>query len=93
MGDLNNTAAMRPPVHFDADPAYAATSLAITAANDDPEIRAKYRPFLLPDEIASSDWVAKLELSTALKMVEREVVKPGKERIRVLVLFGSLRRR
>src|SRR5437870_7627157 len=31
-------------------------TLAIPAHEDDPEIRAKYRPFLLGDEIETPDW-------------------------------------
>jgi arsenical resistance protein ArsH len=59
---------------------------------DDPITRNHYRPFLLPDYIASKDWIADLELSTALKMTEQEMKSSG-ERLRILVLYGSLRTR
>ena len=59
----------------------------------DAEIRAKYRSFLLPEEFVADDWVSKLELSTALKLVEAEVLSKNLERLRILVLYGSLRSR
>jgi hypothetical protein len=91
-GDLNNTSVMRNVRTFTPDPAYATKSLAITASEDDPKTRSKYRPFLLPPEIASSDWISKLELSTATKLAEEDLKRTG-ERLRVLVLYGSLRKR
>jgi len=93
MGDLNNTAAMREQQRLMADPEYRLQSFAINPQNDDPEVIKQYRPFLLSDEISDSDWVAGLELSTALKMVESELLSKGKERLNVLVLYGSLRSR
>lgn len=90
-GDLNNTHARRPGVDFHPDPAYATRSLAIAPEEDEPGLRSRYRPFLLPDEHAAADWVAALELSTALRMVEREVLARGADRLRILVLTGSLR--
>jgi len=93
MGDLNNTAAMREQQRLMADPEYRLRSFAINPQNDDPEVIKQYRPFLLSDEISDSDWVAGLELSTALKMVESELLSKGKERLNVLVLYGSLRSR
>jgi arsenic resistance protein ArsH len=92
-GDLNNTSAERIRSEIVIDPAYNGLSLAIPASEDDPEIRKNYRPFLLNDADASQDWVAPLELSTALRMVDMQVLKKGDERLRVLVLHGSMRQR
>ncbi|KAK3905601.1 flavoprotein-like protein [Staphylotrichum tortipilum] len=91
MGDLNNTAAAREHVFAVADSAYRFRSFAIQ--DDDLELRKRYRPFLLDDEISNSDWIMKLELATAAKMVQTEILDQGKERLRVLVLYGSLRGR
>lgn len=93
MGDLNNTAAMRELLRPVAEEAYQFRSFSIPERDDDPAVRKQYRPFLLDDEIACSDWTAKLELATAAKMVEAEILAPGKDRLRVLVLYGSLRSR
>ena len=92
-GDLDNTAAARPTVAIAPDLTNISRSLAIEASEDDPRIRKAYRPFMLSDEITKADWVAKLELSTALKMVEQELKRSNGDRIKVLVLFGSMRRR
>lgn len=91
-GDLNNTEAIRQSTVIPPDPSYIRRTLAIAEDEDHPNVRAAYRPFLLPDEIATSDWVAKLELSTALKMAEADMERTG-ERLRVLMLYGSLRTR
>jgi arsenic resistance protein ArsH len=48
---------------------------------------------LLSDVHADDDWVARLELSTALKMVESEIINQGQPRLRILVLYGSMRNR
>jgi len=93
MGDLNNTAAARELVRLDVDPAYHLRSFEIGSSEDDAEIRKQYRPFLLDEEISRSDWVAKLELSTVLKLVEAEIVAKKADRLKVLVLYGSLRSR
>ncbi len=93
MGDLNNTAAARERLLLATDPVYQFRSLSIRACDDDPTLRARYRPFLLDDEISSSDWIMKLELATVAKMVETEILSQGKDRLRVLVLYGSLRSR
>jgi arsenic resistance protein ArsH len=92
-GDLNNTAAERARIELAVDPAYSDRSWAISAAEDDPVVRESYRPFLLDDEVTRNDWVAKLELSTALKMVDAQVLGGGEDRLKVLVLYGSLRQR
>jgi arsenical resistance protein ArsH len=92
-GDLNNTHAARPVVELGPDQAYARRSLVIAAEDDDTDVRASYRPFLLSEEHRAADWVAALELSTALRMVEQEVLGRGADRLRILVMTGSLRGR
>ncbi|KAH8904070.1 arsenate resistance ArsH [Coniochaeta sp. PMI_546] len=92
-GDLNNTHAARAAAQLIADPAYAHRSFAIKADEDDPSIRASYRPFLLPEDFAADDWIARLELSTALRLVESEILHKNQDRLRILVLYGSLRSR
>ncbi len=93
MGDLNNTEAARERLQVLADPEYRFRSFPIHALDDDPAVRQRYRPFLLDDEVSSSDWITKLELATAAKMVETKILSQGKDRLRVLVLYGSLRSR
>lgn len=66
--------------------------LAISEKDDDPEVRLKHRPFLLEPEIESTDWISQLELETAISMAEKDLQKTGK-RLRILVLYGSLRKR
>jgi arsenic resistance protein ArsH len=92
-GDLNNTAAERVRAEIVADSAYRRTSLAIPASEDDASIRKAYRPFLLDDIHSDRDWVAGLELSTILKMIDLQILKSGGERLKVLVLYGSMRER
>jgi hypothetical protein len=91
-GDLNNTSAARVSKRSKIDPDFAFRSLAIPTTTDDDEIRRKYRPFLLEPAVISSDWVSRLELATAAKMAYQDIKRTG-ERLRVLVLFGSLRQR
>lgn len=93
MGDLNNTAAVREHLRPVADPEYRFRSFAIPPSDDDPAVRERYRPFLLDEAISDSDWVAKLELATAAKLVETELLAQQKDRLRILVLYGSLRTR
>lgn len=64
-------------------------SLSLSQHEDDPEIRQKYRPFILED---TADWVSTLELTTALNMAEANL-QTTNSRLKVLVLYGSLRRR
>lgn len=71
---------------------YIAQSLAISEADDDPEVRAKYRPFVLDPHVTRTDWVYKLELDTATAMARRDYELTG-QRLRILVLYGSLRER
>jgi arsenic resistance protein ArsH len=93
MGDLNNTGAAREHLQPVADPAYRFRSFAIHPCDDDPAVRKRYRPFLLHDAISDSDWVSTLDLATAAKMVETELLTQQKDRLRILVLYGSLRTR
>ncbi|KAH9908449.1 flavoprotein-like protein [Xylariomycetidae sp. FL2044] len=67
-------------------------SLAISAENDDAEIRAKYRPFLLDPEVEAKDWISELELETAVKMAQKDI-DTTQSRLKILVLYGSLRKR
>ena len=92
-GDLNNTESERARNEISIDPTYSLRSFAIPKSEDDSIIREKYRPFLLNDEVSSDDWVAKLELSTILKMVEKHGLNSNDKRLRVLVLHGSMRNR
>jgi hypothetical protein len=92
-GDLSNSYASRAAVELSVDPTYSYQSFAIQANEDDVEIRDRYRPFLLPNPLAADDWVAKLELSTGLKMVQTEILDKKLDRLRILVLYGSLRTR
>lgn len=92
-GDLNNTSVMRKAAFIQPDPAYARRTLAISEDEDDTEIRTRYRPYLQHDDITTSDWVSKLELSTVLKMVEQDLERTNHDRLKVLILYGSLRSR
>lgn len=69
-----------------------APQLAISDTDDDPEIRAKYRPFLLDAEVEASDWISELELENTIAMAEEHIAKTA-SRLKVLVLYGSLRTR
>jgi arsenic resistance protein ArsH len=91
-GDLNNTSVMRTVALPPIDPSYAGRSLALPEEEDDPAVREKYRPFLLDPEITAGDWISRLELSTVLKMAEADMQTTG-ERLKVLMLYGSLRKR
>lgn len=92
-GDLNNTAAARSAIEVKADSAYRHVSIAIPPTQDDPVVRSEYRPFLHDGHAGEQDWVSELELSTVLKMVDTQVLQAGSDRLRVLVLYGSLRSR
>ncbi|KAK3372662.1 flavoprotein-like protein [Podospora didyma] len=93
MGDLNNIEAARKHIQLPVDASYQSRSFAILESEDDAKTRELYRPFLLSNDVSESDWVSKLELSTALAMVERDIIAPKKDRLKVLVLYGSLRSR
>jgi len=92
-GDLNNTEVLRKTVALPPDPAYLRTSLAIPEDQDDKSVRANLRPFVLSEDVTSNDWVSKLELSTALKMAEADMERTGGDRLKVMVLYGSMRSR
>jgi len=92
-GDLNNISALRPVAEIAVDAAFVHQSLAIEEIDDDPEVRRQFRPFLLPEEIMNSDWIAHLEISTAMKMAYEEMHRLNGGRLKVLVLYGSLRER
>lgn len=92
-GDLNNTSAERIRSGIAPDSAYLNLSWAIPPEQDDDQIRKTYRPFLLDDTVANQDWIARLELSTVLKMVDEHVIKTGGDRLKILVLHGSMRKR
>lgn len=66
-------------------------SLAVPEGEDDAGIRRMYRPFIFNDE-AAEDWVSNLELATVLDMAQKNLWNT-KQRLKVLVLYGSLRRR
>lgn len=59
---------------------------------DDPAIRARYRPFLLSDAVAASDWISRLELDRVIRLSLQDIEQTG-QRLRILVLYGSLRTR
>ena len=91
-GDLNNVSAMRFTKPLVRDPDFAYRSLAISEEDDDPDVRLRYRPYLLPAEPAPKDWVSGLELATVTKMAyedfQRTLTRP-----KILVLYGSLRQK
>ena len=91
-GDLNNVASMRQTEAILGDPAFAYRSLAIPAEKDESDVRANYRPFILDPAVAEDDWVSKLELATVTEMAQRDLIRTG-SRLKVLVLYGSLRQR
>lgn len=91
-GDLNNTSAMRKVQKIGVDPEFSYRSLALPEDEDDELVRKQYRPFLLTPEISARDWISRLELSTAIKMSAENIGNTG-ERLRILVLYGSLRHR
>ncbi|CAG8395752.1 unnamed protein product [Penicillium salamii] len=66
-------------------------TLALSPGEDSPYIRQKYRPFILDNE-APEDWINNLELNSAVDMAEVNL-RATNERLKVLVLYGSLRRR
>jgi arsenical resistance protein ArsH len=91
-GDLNNVSAMRATEKPIRDPEYAHRTLAIPVQSEDPDFRKRYRPFVSEDSAQNTDWVSRLELATVTKMAEEDIKKTG-QRLRVLVLYGSLRKR
>ncbi|TGJ80362.1 hypothetical protein E0Z10_g8401 [Xylaria hypoxylon] len=67
-------------------------NLAISEEEDDPQIRAKYRPFLLDTQTIANDWISELELDTVAAIAQQDMERTG-SRLKVLVLYGSLRKR
>ena len=67
-------------------------TLSISESNDDATIRATYRPFLLPHGTNGPDWIDDLELDAVSRMSSEDYQRTG-QRLKVLVLFGSLRPR
>lgn len=94
-GDLNNIASERLRAEITTDSAYRGVSHAIPACQDETCVRKTYRPFLLDNAHSDQDWVAQLELSTALKMVDLQILRSNSycDRLKVLVLYGSMRKR
>ena len=91
-GGLNHTSAARPFVTNEAGADFRYRSLSIRGCDDDPGIRERYRPFLLDKEGNKADWVDDLELGTVTTMAAENMQRTG-DRLKVLVLFGSLRQR
>lgn len=88
--DLSKTCEMRVSRKIEINPAFTHCSLALTAAVDDKDVRDRYRPFILDPLVESTDWVSRLELATVTKLALENFLRTG-ERLRVLVLYGSLR--
>lgn len=74
-------------------PSFERSDIQITENMDDLVIRNKYRPFLLDERVAANDWISKLELDTVEDMVQADLAATNGDRLRVLVLYGSLRAR
>lgn len=91
-GDLNNTASMRAVDKPERNPEFAYRSLGLQHLEDDAFICAKYRPFLLSDETNQSDWISRLELATVTELAYNDLLRTG-SRPKVLILYGSLRKR
>ena len=91
--DLNNISAVRPVAEITVDAAFVRQSLAIQESDDEPEIRRQFRPFLPCKKTMDSDWIAHLEISTAMRMAYEEMHRLNGGRLKVLVLYGSLRER
>ncbi|KAL7275627.1 hypothetical protein RUND412_001413 [Rhizina undulata] len=62
------------------------------SALSDSECNARYRPFILPEDEARNDWISELELDTVERLAQQDLEATG-ERLKVLVLYGSLRSR
>lgn len=54
--------------------------------------RTGYRPFLLDEQTRASDWISELELDTAEEMARQDLLATAQP-LRILVLYGSLRKR
>ncbi|MCJ1252992.1 hypothetical protein MMC24_000799 [Lignoscripta atroalba] len=73
-------------------PSSSHSTLAISDGEESPSIRQAYRPFLLDKSTTASDWISQLELSTVEDMVKSTLTETN-QRLKVLVLYGSLRKR
>lgn len=91
-GGLNGTSTAKPFGTVEAGTDFEYRSLSIRECDDDPSIRKRYRPFLLDKEGNMADWVDDLELDAVASMAAEDMRRTG-ERLKVLVLFGSLRQR
>ncbi|KAJ5503991.1 Arsenate resistance ArsH [Penicillium fimorum] len=80
-----------PPVVVNTQSDVSYRSLVLPLGEDTPGTRQKYRPFILDDN-TPEDWVNKLDLATAADMAE-ENLRVTNQRLKVLVLYGSLRKR
>lgn len=92
--DVNNAEGPRPTFNSPlVDSTRGRKSLAIPGGEDDITLRTKYRPFLLRGDVAENDWIAKLELDTALQLTQTDMQRTHGNRLKVLVLYGSMRER
>ncbi len=94
-GDLGNTRVGRAAVELTPGPPHRSLSLTIDALEDNQLIRDRYRPFLQPGNCldGGEDWITQLELGTVLEMVQTGILDRGLDRLKILVLYGSLRKR
>ena len=90
--DLFNTPVIHAVKLPPRDSSFACASLTIPPENDDPNIRSKHRPLLNTESIQATDWVSRLELATVSKMTYNDINTTGFT-LKVLILFGSLRKR
>ncbi|KAK8140610.1 hypothetical protein G3M48_003389, partial [Beauveria asiatica] len=66
--------------------------LPLAAEQDEHDIREKYRPFLRHfPKSDGPDWIQDLELDTVTEMARANLAHTG-SRLKVLVLYGSLRK-
>jgi hypothetical protein len=84
-----STRSGRPVAHVKHDTLVGSFSLAIPEWDDDLHIRELYRPFILDE---TKDWISDLELEEVMHMAEGNIRETG-ERLKILVLYGSLRQR
>ncbi|KAI9147466.1 NADPH-dependent FMN reductase ArsH [Paramyrothecium foliicola] len=75
-----------------SDFAHNTLTLPLDEEQDDPSIRVKYRPFILSSDVAAHDWISELELDTVTAMAQEDLKRTG-SRLKILVLYGSLRKR
>lgn len=75
-----------------ASPPSATTrTLAIPVNQDDLVVRQRYRPFLLHPDVEKQDWISQLDLGTVMDFAENDLRRTNGDRLRFLVLTGSLR--